>query len=312
MNKEGSAMSSGPMSRADTAGPGRPRSWIREGLIASGRGAALTGLILAEAGMLCALAVVVTFAGLGVGLFLIPGTLLAIRRLANLTRQLAGRWCGVDIAVPYLPQPVTGGGDPFWPRFGRLLTDQATWRDLLWMTVDCSAGWVLTLIPAALVVFGLFGVAAPAEWHSSSWYAMIHLTSTFNAWLCVPLGLAFTALGLWAAPRLLRPYGRLAHSMLAPTRQAELALRVAPLAKTRSELVDTRPAEVRRVERDLHDSVRARLVAMGMTLSAAEQVLDGNPAAARTLLREASDSSATALAELCDPVRVEELGQPPG
>jgi hypothetical protein len=105
----------------------------------------------------------------------------AAARLAKLTRQLAGRWCGVDIAVPYLPQPVTGGGDPFWPRFGRLLTDQATWRDLLWMTVDCSAGWVLTLVPAALVVFGLFGVVTPAEWHSSSWYAMIHLTSTITA-----------------------------------------------------------------------------------------------------------------------------------
>jgi hypothetical protein len=76
------------------------------------------------------------------------------------------------------------------------------------MTVDCSAGWVLTLIPAALVVFGLFGVVAPAEWHSASWYFMIHLTSAFNAWLCVPLGLAFTALRLWAAHRLLRAYGR--------------------------------------------------------------------------------------------------------
>jgi hypothetical protein len=105
-------MSSGPISRTGTAGPVQPRSWIREGLVASGRGVALTGLILAEAGMLCARAVVVTFAGLGVGLFLIPGTLLAIRRLANLTRQLASQWCGVGIAVPYLPQPVTDGGDP--------------------------------------------------------------------------------------------------------------------------------------------------------------------------------------------------------
>ncbi len=250
--------------------------------------------------MLCALAVVVTFAGLGVGVFLIPGTLLAVRRLANLTRQLAGDWCGVDIAVPYLPQPATGGGDPFWRRFGRLLTDPATWRDVLWMTVNCSVGWVLTLVPAALVVFGLFGVVTPAEWHSSNWYAMIHLTSAFNAWLCVPLGLAFTALGLWMAPRLLRPYGRLARSMLAPARQAELALRVAHLAETRSELAGTRAAEVRRIERDLHDGAQARLVAIGMTLSAAEQVLDDNPAAARTLLLEARDSSARALAELRD------------
>ena len=41
----------------------------------------------------------------------------------------------------------------------------------------------------------------------------------------VPLGLACGAVGLWAGPRLLRGYGRLAYSMLAPARRAEPALR---------------------------------------------------------------------------------------
>jgi hypothetical protein len=44
---------------------------------------------------------------------------------------------------------------------------------------------------------------------------------------------------------------------------------------------------VRRIERDLHDGAQARLVAMGMTLDAAGQLLDDNPAAARALLAEA-------------------------
>jgi signal transduction histidine kinase len=302
-------MSSGPISRGGP-GPARPGSWVADGLIASGRGVGLTGLILAEAGMLCALALAVTFAGLGFGLLLIPGTLLVIRRLANRTRRLAGEWCGVGIAVPYLPQSAADGAEPgFWRRFGRLLTDQATWRDLLWMTVDSMVGWILTLAPISLVGYGLFGIVMPAVWSpivhagGNQWYAMIDVSGPLSAWLCVPLGVVFVALGLWAGPRLLRAYGRFARSLLAPTRQAELALRVRHLTESRTDVVDTRAAEVRRIERDLHDGAQARLVAMGMTLGAAERVLDDNPAAARALLIEARNSSAKALAELRDLVR---------
>ena len=95
-----------------------------------------------------------------------------------------------------------------------------------------------------------------------------------------------------------RGYGVFARSMLAPTRQAELALQVRHLAQTRTEALDTGAAEIRRIERDLHDGAQARLVAMGMTLDAAGQIMDTNPEAARALLAEARDASVKALAEL--------------
>ena len=75
------------------------------------------------------------------------------------------------------------------------------------------------------------------------------------------------------------------------------------LAQTRSEAIDTGAAEMRRIERDLHDGAQARLVAMGMTLDAAGQLIDDNPAAARALLLEARDASVRALNELRDLVR---------
>jgi signal transduction histidine kinase len=75
-------------------------------------------------------------------------------------------------------------------------------------------------------------------------------------------------------------------------------MRVRHLAQTRSETLDSGAAEIRRIERDLHDGAQARLVAMGMALSAADDLLDTNPAAARALLLEARDASAKALAEL--------------
>jgi hypothetical protein len=55
----------------------------------------------------------------------------------------------------------------------------------------------------------------------------------------IALGLALIAFGVWAAPWLLRGYGMLARSMLGPTGRAELALRVAHLAKTRADTLDT-------------------------------------------------------------------------
>ncbi len=81
--------------------------------------------------------------------------------------------------------------------------------------------------------------------------------------------------------------------MLAPTQQAELALRVRQLAQTRTEALDTGAAEIRRIERDLHDGAQARLVAMGMTLDAAGQIIDINPVAARAPPGRCSSRPAT-------------------
>jgi hypothetical protein len=212
-----------PRRREGTVPGQRARSWPVRGLVAAGRGVALTGQILAEAGFLLALAIVVTLAGLGFGLLLVPATVLAGRSMTSRTRRLAGQWSGVPITARYQPRPGDGAARPgLWPRLAWLATDQATWRDLLWMTVDCGVGWLLTLAPIGLIAWGLFGVVMPAVWapiaHAggSNWYAFIHVTSTTTAWLSVPLGIAAIASGLWAGPRLLTLHSRLARSLLAP------------------------------------------------------------------------------------------------
>jgi hypothetical protein len=196
---------------------------LREGLVAAGRGVALTGLILAEVGVLVALAIAVTLAALGLGLLLIPDTLLAGRRLTSRIRRLAREWSGVPIAVPYRPRPAGDAARPgLWRRFAWLLNDQATWRDLMWMTVDGVAGWLLTLAPVALIAWGLFGVVMPAVWApiagagGSNWYAFIHVTGPTTAWLSVLLGAAIVTIGVWSGPRLLTWHSRLARCLLAP------------------------------------------------------------------------------------------------
>ena len=57
------------------------------------------------------------------------------------------------------------------------------------------------------------------------------------------------------------------------------------------------------MERDLHDGAQARLVAVGMSLQAAERLFASNPEAALALVAEAKASSSRALTELRDLVR---------
>jgi signal transduction histidine kinase len=227
-------------------------------------------------------AIILALPALVVSLFLASRLLLVVRALARTTRRLSGQWCGVPVADPYLPRPGADGG-PAGPGRGLtwLLADPATWRDLLWAFVTGSVGWLLALLPAGLAGLGVIGLVAP--------YASVDLRV---------LAVAAGVFGLWAAPSMLRGYGHFAHSMLAPTQQGELTLRVRHLAQTRTEALDTGAAEIRRIERDLHDGAQARLVAMGMTLDAAGQIIDTNPEAARALLYEARDASVKALAEL--------------
>jgi signal transduction histidine kinase len=106
------------------------------------------------------------------------------------------------------------------------------------------------------------------------------------------MGIVLLAFGVWLVPRTIG-----AHSALTK-RNSELVSRVRRLTATRVEAVDTAAAELRRVERDLHDGAQARLVALGMSLRATERLIRTNPDAAVALVADARENSARALAEL--------------
>lgn len=82
-----------------------------------------------------------------------------------------------------------------------------------------------------------------------------------------------------------------------------LGRRVQRLAEARTDAVDGAAAELRRVERDLHDGAQARLVALGMNLRAAERLMPASPEAALALVAEARETSSRALTDLRDLVR---------
>ena len=95
-----------------------------------------------------------------------------------------------------------------------------------------------------------------------------------------------------------RIHAAIARPLLSPSEKSRLALRVEQLATSRAETVDTQSAELRRIERDLHDGAQARLVAIGMSLGFAEEQMDQDPELARSLMIEARETARDALTEL--------------
>ena len=75
------------------------------------------------------------------------------------------------------------------------------------------------------------------------------------------------------------------------------------LRGSRSAAIELEATELRRIERDLHDGAQQRLVMLAIDLSRAEDKLDTDPAAARTLIAGARDQARQALGELRDVVR---------
>jgi signal transduction histidine kinase len=123
---------------------------------------------------------------------------------------------------------------------------------------------------------------------------------TFLLW---PVAVIFFMLWSSFGGRLQKADAHLAKSLLGPTESAQLAIRVRELAESRAETVDTQAAELRRIERDLHDGAQARLAALSMNLGMAEEMVNRDPAQAAALLTEARESAGQALSELRDLVR---------
>ena len=132
-----------------------------------------------------------------------------------------------------------------------------------------------------------------------SLYGPVLLVSQKAKALAAVESLGLLAVGGWLVPQLFPQVRRL----LGMAPPAELLSRVQHLTESRAEAVDTASADLRRLERDLHDGAQARLVALGMSLRAAERLIPTSPEAAIALVAEARETSARALTELRELVR---------
>lgn len=197
----------------------------------------------------------------------IPVLLLTIpvtRWVANLHRSMAGQILGHPIPQQYRP---TGRGGPVTRLVG-WASDPMTWRDLAWLVAACTLGAALALLSVLLLVLVVTG----GLW----WFGIdpiMRARSTMDRWFL--------------------QYG---HTEV-------LEQRVQVLTETRAESLDHAAAELRRVERDLHDGAQARLVALSMTLGMADSALASDPEKARQLVHVARATATAAIGDLRSVVR---------
>ncbi|MFC7331000.1 sensor histidine kinase [Marinactinospora rubrisoli] len=261
-------------------------------------GLAITGLLLV---LLFLLSGILTAIWLGIPFLALSTTL--IRGHANAHRTLLRRWLGHPIPTPYRPLPTD-----LPTRVGVILTDPATWRDLAWLLLNGTLVLPLTLLPAALFAEGVHSLLVPYYWQYvpadfDMWVNAVHVTDQATAFWTIPQGILLLILYWTLSPTLLRGYAHTARWLLAPTEKSRLAARVEHLATSRADTVDAQASEVRRIERDLHDGAQARLVALGMSLGMAEQLLTRDPQSAQRMLAEARESTHQALTEIRTLVR---------
>jgi signal transduction histidine kinase len=153
-----------------------------------------------------------------------------------------------------------------------------------------------------IVFLGTYGILLALFWPgvSGGFYAAALVNNRTSALIGGLLqGVALLGLAGWLTPRV---YRKDTDAELA-ARAEQLTERVETLTQTRTDAVDTAAAELRRIERDLHDGAQARLVALGMSLQAAERLFATSPQAALALVSDAKETSSKALTELRDLVR---------
>ncbi|MFI6925335.1 histidine kinase [Nonomuraea spiralis] len=266
----------------------------------------LAGLLAVAAqavGSLVVLALVLL--PVGAGLWLLAPAATRLRSLSDRSRDRALRWTGTLVAPS---EPLVG--DRSWSRrrrAGAILAAEGFWRDLVWAWLEPWIGGGLVAIPLAFLWYGAFGVLVhPFVWRllgDGNWYAFIPVSDTPTMLASAVLGAVFVVAGLLLAPPILRLHARWTRLVLSPASRIELTRRIAHLTDTRAQVLDVQAAELRRIERDLHDGAQARLVSLGLTLDTATRLLDSDPAAARLLLLEVGETSARALEDLRNLVR---------
>ncbi|MER7791556.1 sensor domain-containing protein [Streptomyces sp. NPDC097640] len=213
-----------------------------------------------------------------VGAGVLPETVLLLRRMAGFKRRQVGAWSGKPVPEAYAP--LTG---ELSERVRAAVRDPSTYRDLRWLFAHFGYGLITAYVSLIVWSVGLFvdGV----------WCGLLRRPA-----VVLPLISRLADLDAAWSSALLTPSPE-------AQRSARLAERVEELTATRAGAVAAHGAELRRIERDLHDGAQARLVSLSMRVGLAKRAYDKDPDAARRLLDDAQNQAEEALTELRHVVR---------
>ncbi|MEF9905709.1 sensor histidine kinase [Streptomyces sp. P9-A2] len=259
----------------------------------------------------------VTMVSLGAGLLVtflgvpvLAAGLAGCRGFGALERMRARGLLGLDVAEP---EPLRMKRQGFVAWMGAVLKSGASWRSLLYAVLHLpwavfafsvavtvwSIGWSLLTYPLWFWVFPMYAGQGGIQLYGDGQH-QIYLDNPFEITVTALIGLLFTIATPWIVRALTMVDRLLVHGLLGPSR---LATRVVELESDRGAVVDTAAADLRRIERDLHDGAQARLVALAMDLGLAKEKLREDPQSAAHMVEEAHGEVKTALQELRDLAR---------
>ncbi|GAA4985541.1 sensor histidine kinase [Actinopolymorpha pittospori] len=194
------------------------------------------------------------------------------RRLADLERARLAAYLGADSASPR--------GDR---------------RALTYIAVRWPVGLLGGAVLGLLCYGAVVGVAIVAGWTIGLEPDGIALTWPLALYFGIA-GLVLLYLALQGLAGVAAMDRRLARRFLGPSERELLQSRISELASSRAGIVAAVDAERRRIERDLHDGVQQRLVALAMLLGRTRRSDDPNQHA--DLLRQAHEESQQVLRDL--------------
>jgi len=259
----------------------------------------------------------ITMVSLGAGLLVtflgvpvLAGALAGCRGFGALERARARRLLDLDVADPE-PLRMKKNGPMAW--MGAVLKSGTSWRHLLYAVLHFpwavfsfvvalnfwAYGWALLTYPLWFWLFPMYGGGGGLQLYGDE-HHRIYLDNPFEITVTGLVGLLFTLATPWIVRALTMVDRVMVHGLLGPSK---LATRVVELESDRGVVVDTAAADLRRIERDLHDGAQARLVALAMDLGLAKEKLTEDPQAAARMVGEAHGEVKTALQELRDLAR---------
>lgn len=267
--------------------------WAALRRLGSGLGTASAALLLALTALVVALLCVV-----GVGLLAVTPVLRGVRLLADRERARLSRWGPELVPAGPLPRPLRAA-----------VRDPMLRRELRWLAVHGTAGFVLGAVGVLLPVYAVRDASFPL------WWRLIpdgDATASVGTWVVrddagalgvALLGLGWAVAGVLLLPSMARLQERMGRSLLRPPPGVDLSLRVAELSASRAAALDAHAAELRRIERSVHDGSQNRLVAVTVLVGAARRALARGGTDADELLARAQDAAELALADLRGVIR---------